>query len=222
MLKRIHDKLGTAGLAVAVVALVVALTGTAFAAAGLNGTQKKEVKKIAKQYAGKQGPQGLKGDNGSAGAQGAKGHQGAKGDEGKQGPEGEEGPPGPAETTLPPGKTETGVMSLVGKGQSQYFVNISFPLEVGSGFSLESANNDPVHCAGTHDNPEPAAGFVCLYFEEKNNANRTDEYKPRPTAGVILKFEPEEPANEASMRGTWAARERCPIDPESGEEFPNC
>jgi hypothetical protein len=56
MISRIHSKLGTAGLVVALVALVVALTGVAFAASGLNSKQKKEVKKIAKQFAGKQGP----------------------------------------------------------------------------------------------------------------------------------------------------------------------
>src|SRR3954470_13970370 len=100
MLKRIHDKLGTAGLVVAVVALVVALTGTAFAAKKF--ITKQEAIKIAKKYAGKNGApgaQGSKGDTGASGAQGPKGDQGGKG---------EEGPPGPTETLLPIGKTEIG------------------------------------------------------------------------------------------------------------------
>ena len=50
MISRIHSKLGTAGFIVAIVALVAAL-GVALAASGLNSKQKKEVKKIAKQFA---------------------------------------------------------------------------------------------------------------------------------------------------------------------------
>lgn len=79
MFAKLHDRLGTAGLVVAVVALIAALTGTAFAAVGLNSKQKKEVKKIAKQFAGKPGPQG------PAGPQGPKGDPGPKGDTGAQG-----------------------------------------------------------------------------------------------------------------------------------------
>lgn len=225
MFRRLHSKLGTAGLVVAVIALVAAVAGTAFAAGGLTKKQEKQVVKIAKKYAGKPGP---KGDPGSPGAQGPKGdpgpkgEQGPKGDEGERGPKGDQGIPGPTETKLPEGKTETGVMSLLGEGQPNYYVRISFPLEVASGYNLESAGGDPEHCAGTFAEPEPAAGYVCLYFEEKVNANRVEEFRPNATAGVILRFEAEEPANEAKMRGVWAARERCPEDPETGEEFEEC
>ena len=58
MIERIHQKLGTAGFVIAIVALIAALGGTALAAAKLNGTQKKEVEKIAKKYAGKPGAAG--------------------------------------------------------------------------------------------------------------------------------------------------------------------
>ncbi len=86
MFSRIHNKLGGAGLVVAIVALVAAVAGTAFAAAKLNGTQKGEVEKIAKKWAKKiPGPAGAKGDTGPAGT---KGDQGAKGDTGASGPDG--------------------------------------------------------------------------------------------------------------------------------------
>jgi len=81
------------GIAVGVIALVIATAGGAFAASGgLSGPQKKEVKKIAaaeaKKFAGKQGPQG------PAGTPGAKGDAGSQGADGKQGSTGPTGPTG--------------------------------------------------------------------------------------------------------------------------------
>lgn len=86
MISRIHEKLGTAGFLISIVALVVALTGGAYAASGgLNGKQKKEVEKIAKKFAGAPGAPGTpgaagsKGDNGAAGSNGTNGTNGANG-----------------------------------------------------------------------------------------------------------------------------------------------
>jgi hypothetical protein len=79
------------GLTVAIVALIVALTGTAFAAAKLNGTQKKEVEKIAKKFAGKPGAPGAQGAQGPVGPQGPGGPKGDTGPEGKKGDKGDEG-----------------------------------------------------------------------------------------------------------------------------------
>lgn len=83
MFTKIHEKLGTAGFVISIVALVAALSGGAYAASGgLTGKQKKEVTKIAKKYAGKPGapgaqgpagPGGPKGDTGSGGSAGAAG-----------------------------------------------------------------------------------------------------------------------------------------------------
>ncbi len=95
MLRRLHDRLGTAGLIIAVIALVAALCGSAFAARGaLTGKQKKEVKKIAKTYAGKDGKDGAQGPAGQNGAQGPKGDAGAAGADGKDGEPGLDGKPG--------------------------------------------------------------------------------------------------------------------------------
>src|SRR3982750_2585327 len=104
-LERLKDRIAASGpgLTVAVIAMLVALTGGAFAAAGaLNAKQKKEVTKIAKKYAGKPGAAGAKGDPGP------KGGQGAKGDKGDQGVQGVAGKPGTSVTAveIPPGEAE--------------------------------------------------------------------------------------------------------------------
>lgn len=94
MLQRIREPFGKAGLIVAVVALVAALVGGAYAAGGLTGKQKKEVKKIAKQFAGKEGPQGAAGSSGPQGSKGDKGDPGAEGKAGANGTNGEDGKDG--------------------------------------------------------------------------------------------------------------------------------
>src|SRR6478752_2320107 len=101
--RAIREPFGTAGLVVACVALIAALGGTAFAAAKLNSTQKKEVEKIAKKFAGKPGapgaqgpagPAGKDGSNGAAGAKGATGAKGVAGEDGATGATGEDGAAG--------------------------------------------------------------------------------------------------------------------------------
>jgi hypothetical protein len=87
--KRLKRRLGAngPGLIVAVVAMLVALTGGAFAASGaLTSKQKKEVKAIVKKEA--------KTIPGPAGAQGPAGAAGAKGDKGDPGTLGSPGAPG--------------------------------------------------------------------------------------------------------------------------------
>jgi len=113
MFSRIHSKLGTAGLIVAVVALVAALAGGAYAASGLNKQQKKQVRNISKNISKKQsknwskkfskrfskqfaiaGPAGPAGPQGPAGPAGAKGANGANGANGADGEDGATGPTG--------------------------------------------------------------------------------------------------------------------------------
>jgi hypothetical protein len=91
--RAIREPFGTAGLVVACVALIAALGGTALAAAKLNSTQKKEVEKIAKKYAGKPGAPGA---TGPAGPQGPAGAAGKDGTNGTNGTNGTAGAPGAA------------------------------------------------------------------------------------------------------------------------------
>jgi hypothetical protein len=97
VISRIHQKLGTVGFVISIVALVAALGGGAYAASGgLNGKQKKEVEKIAKKYAGKNGTNGT---NGAPGATGPAGAPGAKGDAGSAGASGNAGSAGVSVTS---------------------------------------------------------------------------------------------------------------------------
>jgi hypothetical protein len=149
-IRAIREPFGTAGLIIACIALVLALTGAAFAAAGFSGKQKKEVEKIAKKFSGKpgaagaQGPAGAAGKNGSNGAPGANGksvtvaeiaegeeaceerggamvrQEGSVGTEVCNGERGREGSPWTAGGTLPSGKTETGTFAFVGVKENSF------------------------------------------------------------------------------------------------------
>lgn len=103
-IRGIREPFGTAGLIVAILALVVALGGGAYAASGgLTGKQKKEVKKIAKQFAGKPGAAGapgVVGPQGPAGAAGGKGDTGAAGEKGEKGEKGDPGENGKSVETF--------------------------------------------------------------------------------------------------------------------------
>lgn len=83
--RAMHQRFGTAGMIIAVIALVAALGGTALAAKGaLTGKQKKEVEKIAKKFQGT-GPAGTNGTNGTNGKDGAPGAAGTNGTNGSNG-----------------------------------------------------------------------------------------------------------------------------------------
>lgn len=223
-MKKIHEKLGTAGLIVAVVALVAALTGSAFAAVDkLSPQEKKEVKKIAKSFAkkGPTGPQGLAGPAGAPGAKGDTGAKGATGPEGPEGPTGEEGPPGPTETKLPPGETLTGTWGFKAVEESgNYPVPITFalrvepaPAEFENSTNYIPAGSPPTtECPGTVAEPEAAPGEFCIYGGEGpaaligasvNAALMNSEFwSPDRTSGVVVPMTIEE--SEARGRGTWA------------------
>jgi hypothetical protein len=141
MFHRIHQKLGTAGFIISIVALVAALGGGAYAASGgLNGKQKKEVEKIAKKYAGKPGAAG------AAGPAGAKGDAGPKGEAGTAGTAGGSGAAGTSvtstESSAPfPGNHCNGVNG--GKGGSK-FVSAS-----GETYACNGKEGEPWTAGGT-------------------------------------------------------------------------
>jgi hypothetical protein len=135
MFHRLTGLFGKAGLIVAVVALVAALTGDAFAAtggnppasaskkkkkkeSGLNKKQKKQAKNIAKSEAKKYansnpGAPGAPGSNGSSGSDGAQGAQGPQGPVGPQGPKGDKGATGATGPSVPGPTGPTGAASTV-------------------------------------------------------------------------------------------------------------
>jgi hypothetical protein len=99
--KRLKKRIGAngPGLTVAVIAMVVALAGGAFAAGGgLTKSQKKQVtaiaQKEAKKFPGPAGPAGGQGLPGAPGAKGDTGGKGEKGEKGEKGATGLQGTPG--------------------------------------------------------------------------------------------------------------------------------
>jgi hypothetical protein len=138
MLHRIHQKLGTAGFIISIVALVAALGGGAYAAkAGLTGKQKKEVEKIAKKYAGKPGKAGATGATGPAGAKGDKGNAGSNGSNGTNGTAGVNGK-GVVVSNAGGNCTEGGIaVEVEGSGQKSFVCNGEEGPEGRSGWAPE-------------------------------------------------------------------------------------
>lgn len=149
MFSKIRGRMSPAGL-VAVVVLVFAMTGGAYAAKKYLITSTKQISpavlaqlKGAKGAAGSPGAQGPAGPAGPAGSQGAsgsngtngeRGEKGEKGDRGEKGEKGADGQTGFTET-LPPAKTETGVwtlgiggVKLAGKPLIEAAISFSIPL----------------------------------------------------------------------------------------------
>jgi hypothetical protein len=88
MFSRIRDQIGTAGLVVAIIALVFALAGGALAASGSSSgkaTASAKGKPGPRGPRGPKGPQGAKGDPGAPGVPGAAGPAGAPGKDGANG-----------------------------------------------------------------------------------------------------------------------------------------
>lgn len=228
MLSRFHNRVGTAGLVVAVVALVAAVAGTALAAGGLTKQQEKQVKKIAKKYAGKPGAPGVQGPAGQAGAKGDNGAPGANGTsvtntavplanakcEERGGAEFKVGTGTPTfacngktgfTKTLPSGETETGAWSVgIGTETSFATTSLSFNVPLAAAPTAVHYNeSETTECPGTVEEPEAAAGNVCIYaFNSENITFKTISGFPyKWKNGVNLLFEQ---AAGAFAWGTWA------------------
>ena len=192
------------GLIVAVIALILALAGGAFAASGaLTGKQKKEVTKIAKQYAGKTGANGAPGANGTNGANGKDGVNGTNGKDGvngtngkdgKDGEPGEPGEPGPKgepwtpNNTLPTGAIETGTWAFsADESESPALVPISFPIQLSA-----ALQEDKVHFStepNFEDFDEGGVGTEGCRATFKNPSglgSANPEIKPNPSGQLCI------------------------------------
>jgi hypothetical protein len=179
----------TPATAIAVVALVFAMTGGAYAAGKLLITSTKQISpKVLKQLKGASGkngatgpagpagvgtagPAGPQGPAGPAGA-GTKGENGAPGADGKDGKEGKEGKEGKAgkdgktgfTETLPAGKTETGTWS---GGTTFKRIPISFAIPVEPAPTLVYVGSEETKpgCPGITASGLPLAeeGKLCVY-----------------------------------------------------------
>jgi hypothetical protein len=127
-MKRIHDKLGTAGLIVACLALALALGGAATAATGSN-----PLSLAAKQAAKKvrRGPRGPRGEVGPPGPVGPEGLPGLTGPPGEKGAKGDPGGPGANGFSVVSGEEPAGANCAAGgswfeveeSGEKEYVCN---------------------------------------------------------------------------------------------------
>jgi hypothetical protein len=155
-IRAVREPFGTAGLIVACVALVLALTGAAFAAGGLTGKQKKEVEKIAKKFAGKPGAPGAAGAQGPAGPAGKDGSNGAAGAAGETGATGPQGPTGPEGATGPAGANPTSV-AFTGEEEPA-----GEPCEKAGGaiYEIASTEEEQTICNGKNGSPWAVGGTL--------------------------------------------------------------
>jgi hypothetical protein len=195
MFRSVRKRLTYANVAMTL-ALVLAMTGGAYAAGRFVITSTKQIKPSVlaqlKGRAGAAGATGVAGVAGVAGPQGpagANGKDGAQGPEGKQGQEGKEGKEGPAGTTgftktLPPGRTETGTWILTGVppgAPAITYTAISFPIPLAGPLGasevhfIKENETAPAGCTGgTVSQPTAEAGNLCIYttFEEKTTNSK--------------------------------------------------
>ncbi len=184
-------------LALGVIALVVALGATAYAAplsAGrrADATAKKRSSTVTRAQAEsliaryfKDHRGALRGAGGKAGPAGASGAAGATGATGADGTPGATGAPGPAGTLpalAPSGMTETGAFAIGGYelGGQDGRTAISFPFALASAPGVDEVptGTTDAHCAGTSAAPAAAAGYLCLYV--------SNEFDITPITGLAV------------------------------------
>jgi hypothetical protein len=173
MLSAIRNRI-TPSTVIATVALMLAMSGGAYAAGKYLITSTKQIKpSVLKQLTGKagapgapgaagaggpggaQGPQGPAGPGGGPGKEGAPGKEGEKG---KEGAKGKEGSPWTAGGTLPSKATETGAWSF-GEGLTEATIHVPV-----ASFTIPLAA--PLTGAGCGTNP-PEATCQVHYINEK-------------------------------------------------------
>jgi hypothetical protein len=221
---RFKDRFGSAGVVLGVIALILALGGTAIAAGGLTKQQEKQVVKISKKYAGKPGATGATGAPGAtgpAGAPGAKGDAGLRGAPGEPGEDGEDGEDGACSAQnpiceIPPSATLTGVWGFSSEGDKLGYAQISFPLqltqeplEIERVPANEPAGSNP-NCPGTSGAPKAEAGYVCIYYAQRVNIQKINNIIPDDNfrSGLLLEFEVENTVTRGFAHGTWAVTPR--------------
>lgn len=213
MFSMFRNRFGIPGV-IAVMALVFAMFGGAYAANHPRGG------KATASAKAKKGPRGPRGKTGPAGPTGPQGLPGANGKDGATGPPGPPGPPGatgPTGTTLPSGMTETGIWGARGpEGLSSLITWVSFPLRLPSAPTFHfvecSFTCTPTpECPSTLvSEPEAKPGQLCVYMTEGANVNvevppsTLSGINPDPRSGIGMLFPFKEEESGERVFGSYA------------------
>jgi Collagen triple helix repeat (20 copies) len=195
--------------AIAVAALVFAMTGGAFAAkdyvagpaTASDSVQKKKVKR---------GPRGPRGKRGAKGAKGARGPQGVPGLVGPQGPKGDTGSPWTAGGFLPSGASLGGTWVAgvgpdlgLGKGAAAASISFGIPLQAPPQIVIVKKDKEgeehAAECPGSLAIPLAAKGVLCLYTGQESGLELQSAI-PAPV-GAILTYLGTPGTGDV---GTWA------------------
>jgi hypothetical protein len=207
MLSWFNRQFGPSG-AIAVVALIFAMTGGAVAARQYVAEPAPRSK--PKVVRGPRGPQGPRGAQGPQGPQGPAGSS-TRGPEGPAGPAGAEGSPWVAGGILPTGKTLSGawVAGVLGaevspgKGVGGTAVSFGIRLAVTPEVHLigkdKEGDEAAQECPGTIGLPLAAKGHLCLYTAEDQGLT-LEEARAFP-GGALIRFNG---APNTAAAGTWA------------------
>jgi len=163
------------GNLIALLALFVALSGTAYAATALApnsvGTTQLKNGAVTKKKINKKTIAALKGNRGPRGLVGAKG---------AQGPKGNPGPAGPLLQTLPSGKTLTGAFGGATSVPPGVFesaqASFSYPVPLAANPTvnrIQVGGASTASCPGSLLSPKAAPGNLCLYLGYANGASST-------------------------------------------------
>jgi hypothetical protein len=204
---------------VAMLALFVALTGTAVATtsalitgkqianSSITGLDVKNKSLTPKDFKGS--VRGARGPAGAAGAAGVAGSPGAKGDKG------DKGDPGPfPQGNLPSGTTIRGNYGTGGAATTStkfYFVDIAYNFQMSAPLTSNwLATGDPptAACPGSNANPQAAPGNLCLYENASNNVASREPFQSSSTrwgASPFLRSGIGGADGVAWSHGTWAA-----------------
>lgn len=177
--------------ALAVIALVFAMSGGAIAAK--NATDSAEA---SKSQRGPKGPRGKQGPQGLQGPQGPKGDTGERGPVGPQGPKGDTGDPWTAGGFLPSGATIGGTwVAGVGseviptKGIAATSISFGLPLKGVPTIKVvkkeKEGQEHAAECPGNIFVPKAAKGVLCLYTGEEAAGMTVQSATGSPYGGIV-------------------------------------
>jgi hypothetical protein len=166
---------------IALLALFLVLGGTSYAAATVINGKSIKPNSIPKNRLTKTAIKQLKGNRGAQGLRGATGAQGIQG---------VQGPPGPITGNLPAGVTLRGNYMVAGDNAGSTIHNaVSYGLRLSAAPTVNyivAGGTPPAACPGTVTNPQAAAGNLCVYEIEADNASSFRGVCDAETSGCPL------------------------------------